>query len=383
MLLKEQIERPASFIQQQTEPIPTTIYTLPSDVYTSQNYFEKEKEGIWYKSWLYAGHVTQIPNEGDYFVFNLLGESLIVIKSDDGSIQAFSNVCRHRAHLLLKGTGTAKKVIVCPYHAWSYSRQGDFVHGRGCGDLKDFNVKAQKLPPVLVAVVEGLIFINFDSKATPFSDLALPLFNEIHSYVKKFSQFRFHKRFEHVIRGNWKVVLDNYLECYHCQPAHPSFSDLMDVKHYNVVTHKWYSSHIAASGREDNLAYHASPNEQDYHFGFTGWHLWPNLTINSFPGPANMLLYYAFPIDPNTTLAYCDYFFDKEIPTRSNKQMMEWETHILSGEDISLIESVQCGLHSQSYKRGRLMVDPDGTEISEHALGRFHELVRSHAGELE
>ena len=120
------MSRPEALATEPLLPIsaePQDAYTLPSELYTDASVFEREKEAILYRHWHYAGHLSMVENAGDYLTAQIADESVFVIRGQDGELRGFYNVCRHRAHQLVEGSGN-KKNIVCPYHAWSYSREG-------------------------------------------------------------------------------------------------------------------------------------------------------------------------------------------------------------------------------------------------------------------
>ncbi len=121
-------------------------------------------------------------------------------------------------------------------------------------------------------------------------------------------------RLSYTLKANWKNVVDNYLECYHCTPAHPAFVDLVDIKNYRTITHSIYSSHISPPGRADNTAYCLLPGQEG---NFAGFWLWPNMTFNSFPGCPNIGILHIMPTGPETTLEHFDFFFGEGVPDKT------------------------------------------------------------------
>jgi choline monooxygenase len=134
-------------------------YNLPGPYYTSPEIFDKEKEKIFSKSWIFAGHIEKVPKRGSYFTVRINDEEIFIIRESDDTIRAFYNVCPHRGHELVKGEGK-KNVITCPYHAWTFRLDGQLNKARGTSELKDFNSDEACLSSVRVEVFAKLIFIN-------------------------------------------------------------------------------------------------------------------------------------------------------------------------------------------------------------------------------
>lgn len=184
----------------------------------------------------------------------------------------------------------------------------------------------------------------------------------------------FSQRITHDVDGNWKILVDNYLECYHCVPNHPSFVDLMAVKQYDIKTFSNFSIHTAPAGRPDNLAYHIDPTLYN-HPRFDGWYLWPNLTLNMFPGTENLLIFHTIPVSADRCIGYCDYFFPDDTVNEQAKQLIEWETSVLSKEDNERISLTHKGLKSGALEAGFFLNRPGQGRITEHALKHFHKLL--------
>jgi choline monooxygenase len=209
--------------------------------------------------------------------------------------------------------------------------------------------------------------------ASQTGDLA----SELRRYVPEIEQLTHSYRLTYELKANWKNVVDNYLECYHCPPAHPAFSDLVNIKSYRTKTYGIYSSHIGQPGRADNSAYRV-PAGQESEFG--GWWLWPNLTFNAFPGGKSIALLHIMPTGPETTFEHFDFFSMSKTLSECEQEANQYFDKVLQPEDIGLVESVQRGLHSRGYHQGRFIVDRDRTDVSEHGLHHFHGLVLSALG---
>jgi choline monooxygenase len=355
------------------DPDPARSYTLRARYYIDPAVAEREKEAVFYRSWNFVGHVEQLPEVGSYLACRVLDQDLFVIRGKDGELRAFYNVCKHRAHELVKGQGRTK-AIVCPYHAWSYHLDGRLRTARGSEKTADFDASEFCLSQVQVEVFCNFVFVNLDPEAPSLASQAPGLEAELRSYCPELEKLTFAHRLTYEVEANWKNVVDNYLECYHCTPAHPAFVDLVDIKSYRSVTHRIYSSHTSQGGRADNKAYsfdEAGATQQ----GFAGWWLWPNLTVNTFPGCGNIMVMHVMPSGSETTLEHFDFYFLESTPNEEEMAAIRYIDEVLQVEDIGLVESVQRGLHSRGYDQGRFIVDKDRTEMSEHAVHHFHALV--------
>ena len=357
---------------------PERSYTLPASDYFDPMVYAREKEAIFYRSWNFVGHVEQLREAGSYVTAEIADQSIFVMRGKDGTLRGFYNVCAHRAHELLKGCGTAK-VITCPYHAWSYHSDGRLRTARGSEKMAQFDAGEFCLKQVRVEELCGFVFANLDPQATPLKKQSGDLENEIRRYCPEIDRLTFAHRLTYELKANWKNVADNFLECYHCSPAHPAFVDLVDIKNYRTVTHGIYSSHIAPPGRADNTAYHIPEGTAT---DFAAWWLWPNVTFNTFPGPGNMTVLHIMPTGPETTLEHFDFYFLDKTPSDCEREAIRYIDTVLQPEDIGLVESVQRGLHSRGYHQGRFIVDKDRTYLSEHGVHHFHGLVLEALGEL-
>ena len=224
-----------------------TNYSLDQEFYVSQHIFDLDVKNIFSKQWVFVGHISRIPNYGDYFLFNIGKESIIVIRDKDNAVHAHYNVCRHRgSQICLENEGNSK-VLICPYHAWTYNIDGSLKGARLMD--KDFNKNYWHLHKCNSKIFEGLIFINLSEHPNDFEEFIAP--------TKKFIEFHgladakiAHRQY-YPTDGNWKLTLDNFHECYHCQPSHPEYCQVHD-KDY-IVAYGAGSNTGPASKKFDNI----------------------------------------------------------------------------------------------------------------------------------
>ena len=192
--------------------------------YRSPLVYRKELDEILYKSWLYAGHVSQVAKPGDYFLFDLAEESIVVVRDGDGQIHALMNVCRHRGSRFCEGPHGSAKTFVCPYHGWVYELDGRLKAARGMAAKADFDPARYALKRARCIEFEGLIFINCDPDAAPFQASLGTIEPALRPYGLPTAKIAHRQLYE--VRANWKLVLENYLECYHCATAHRAYAKL-------------------------------------------------------------------------------------------------------------------------------------------------------------
>ena len=198
-------------------------YSFDREFYCDKAVFEADMDDVISHKWIMAGHVGQVPNKGDYFVFKVGAEQIIIVRENAVNIRAFYNVCRHRGSLICSSSSGNAPKLVCPYHAWTYGLDGALLSARLMPE--DFDKKANGLIPCHVREYFGFIFINmtdgepvnFDAV---FGDMAAIL--DYHG----FADAKVAQKASYPTAANWKLVVENFLECYHCQPAHPEFCSM-------------------------------------------------------------------------------------------------------------------------------------------------------------
>lgn len=202
-------------------------WSLEQYFYTDVELFEYERRTWLARQWYLIGHASEIPQTGSYIVRELLGESLIVVRAAPGVVQGFFNVCRHRGSRICREDGTAT-AFTCPYHAWSYALDGRLRSAAALVDGADRG--ALGLKPVRLREVGGLLFCALDPNA-PSLDAAAGFAPGLE--YQGIPGARIAARRQYPTAANWKLVLENFHECYHCLPAHPQYSGVMGhVKRY-------------------------------------------------------------------------------------------------------------------------------------------------------
>ncbi len=364
--------------------------------YTSQAVYEEDMRRIWCENWHWAGHVSQIPEPGDFFTFEFGTESVIVVRDREGAVRAHLNVCRHRgSRVCLEHAGTAR-VFSCPYHGWTYSLDGSL---RGAQRMPEGFDKAEHgLEPVHVAVLDGLIFVSLAEEP---SDLAAG-FAKIAAQVAPFgfADMKVAHTGDYPVPANWKLAFENYLECYHCGPAHEEYSRSHSLKDPASMTPDLVGGmeeRAAAAGISTEAVSSSGldadpPGADVYHRryplypGFLtgsrdGTPLAPPLgTITAHDGgatdvqigPLNYFLVYAdhvvgyrfLPRGVQDTLIQSVWMVraDAEEGKDYDVDQLTWLWHVTTQDDERIIRHNQEGVNSMRYRPGPLATQEWGIE---------------------
>lgn len=333
--------------------------TLPGAVYASPAVFALEQQAIFARSWLCAGRVADVPDAGDWFVKEVAGESVIVVRGGDGRVRAFYNVCRHRGSRLLDETrGRGLKRVLCPYHAWSYELDGSLQQAPGMPD--SLARERHGLVPVGVGVHEGFVFVNLDPGAAPLARHLADL--------PDLSRFRMAelvcgRRVEYEVAANWKLVCENYSECYHCPGAHPQLiriSDLISRAERRQEAGACFNGGpmlmregvetMSMSGRR-SVAPIPGLTADDHRYVYY-YVVYPNLLLS--PHPDYVLTHTAWPLAPDRTRVVCEWLFTAEAaasPGFDPRDMVEfWD--VTNRQDWRLCERTQAAAASRGFLPG-------------------------------
>jgi len=347
------------------------VTSFPVSWYTDPAVLEIEKKEIFAKSWQYVGTTEDLTRPGDFVTVQLGDVPVVVTRSDEG-MHALVNVCRHRFHEVASGSGNARR-LVCPYHAWSYDMAGNLCNAPREDRIEGFDRTQLPLKKLPVAVWGAMVFVSLDPDVTPFEEWAGPLRQMLSGIGVEVNDLVHRKRTEMRIQGNWKVVAENFLECYHCVPAHPSYTKTFDVGRSEgypfEANGEWMTARTLPRERllaepllaPYNMAGPVEVNQNDF--------LWPNFATWAFPGEGNLLVYSFAPVTPTETLAYFDYFLSPNISEEETEKIKAFVDEV-GWEDVKLIESVQRGVAGGRVPEGVLVPD-------EGQVAAFQALVRS------
>ncbi|MGH2976751.1 MAG: aromatic ring-hydroxylating oxygenase subunit alpha [Gaiellaceae bacterium] len=333
--------------------------TLPYAWYTDPEILRQERERILRPAWQCVGHLGQLATPG-YFAAEAAGTPVVVTRDRDGVVRGFVNVCRHRGHVVAAGE-QSRETLQCPYHAWTYGLDGRLRKAPRSEEEPDFPQDELGLVPVAVDTWGPFAFANAGPDPEPLAHALGSLPAQVAELGLEVDSLVHHSRWEAEIEANWKIVSENFLECYHCQVAHPAFSELVDVspKSYVLSTDGRLSTQhgpLRTVTPQDEL-----PRAQ-FHF------LWPNLGINIFPGRPNLSIGPIVPLAPDRTFRFLDYFFGPDVEAAWIDDLLAFDDQV-GREDRTLVEGVQHGVASGALEHGVLM------SHSEQLIAHFQALT--------
>jgi Rieske 2Fe-2S family protein len=207
-------------------------YAMDAYFYRSPLVYQRELDAILYRGWLYAAHVSQVPQAGDYIQYELGEDAVIICRDREGEIHALMNICRHRGARVCEGASGHRKAFVCPYHGWTYDLDGSLKAARAMEALEGFEARDYGLKRARVCVFEGLVFINCDPGAADFEPALATIAPALAPYQLAGAKIADARTY--TVPANWKLVVENYLECYHCATAHRAYAKmhtLQDLEH--------------------------------------------------------------------------------------------------------------------------------------------------------
>jgi len=306
-----------------------SVETLPFAWYTDPEILRLEQELIFRRGWHYVGHLDQLPEIGSRLAGRAGDVPVLVLRDDAGEVRAFLNVCRHRGSVLIEGEGRGT-TIQCPYHAWTYNLDGSLRAAPRADEGLDLD--GLGLRPLRVQEWDRFLFVNPDPDAEALGDLP----------ELDLGPLRFHARVSYALEANWKIALENYLECYHCPVAHKQFSAAVetDPDTYLLEDHgsRWSQFSVARQGE----------GRAEFHL------LWPSTKINVYPGPANLSIGALHPDGPERCSGFLDYFFAPDLRETEIRDLFELD-ELVGREDRALVEAVQRGVRSGLLSHGTLM----------------------------
>ena len=338
--------------------------TLPAAVYTAPEILATEQAGLFARTWLCVGREADIPAAGDYFTREIAGDSVIVIRGADNRLRAFFNVCRHRGSRLIdQAAGQGLNRILCPYHAWSYRLDGGLAQLPGKSGSRaegTDNKDSLGLVPVNLGTHESFIFLNLHSPAAP---LALQLEDLPNLARFHLPELRCGWRRTYEVQANWKLICENYSECYHCPGAHPQLARLSDLisrssrpmeigQCFNggpMQLREGIETMSLSGKRSVPEIPGLSADDHRYVYYYV---IYPNLLLS--PHPDYVLTHTAWPLAPDRTRVVCELLFTQEALARSGFDPADmadfWD--LTNRQDWALCERAQLGAGSRGFRPG-------------------------------
>jgi len=341
--------------------LPAQVRTLPGAYYTSEGVYREEADRIFARRWNCVGRVSRIERPGDYFLSDVAGESILVVRDSHGAARAFFNVCRHRGtRLCREASGRFGETIQCAYHAWTYGTDGRLVGAPHMQEVEGFDKSTHGLHAAALAEWEGFLFVNLSPDPAPFETAWAPMSDRLSRYG--LPRLRVGHQVTYDVRANWKLVFQNYSECLHCPTIHPKLATVLPYQSgANDLTEgpflggymeiKAPNQSATMSGRACGRLVSDGMPEEDRRRAFY-YTLMPNLMLSLHPDYVNY--YLVHPIDPDRTRVESEWLFPEETladPRNNIRDGIEfWD--LTNRQDWDIVEQCQLGVHSRRYVPG-------------------------------
>jgi Rieske 2Fe-2S family protein len=357
-----------------TSPGPTTelMRTLPRDAYLSQEHFTREADRIFHREWFAVGRQASIPAAGEYLHVEVAGESVLVVHPRSGALRAFYNVCRHRGSRLVmddppSGEGAAgpsgrfKGSIRCPYHAWTYGLDGELRHAPFLTESDGLRREQLGLHPVAVDTWGGFLFVNLTpAELTPERSLAARLGAVVERTGNyPLADLRVGRRITYDVDANWKTIVENYNECYHCGPVHPELCELVPAfKQRGGRELDWDGGVALREGATTFTSTGTTSRDpfpglsEDERVRHKGELIYPNLMVSL--SADHVVAFTLWPIDVGHTRIDCDFLFHPDEIAKPDFDPADavdfWD--LVNRQDWSICASVQRGMSSRAFSYG-------------------------------
>jgi Rieske 2Fe-2S family protein len=335
--------------------------SMPQKYFVSPEIFAREQQKIFAKQWLLIGHQSQVAKPGDYFLVDVANESLIVTRDQRGTIHGFYNVCRHRGSRLCEHrTGEAVNghlaAIQCPYHAWTYGLDGQLIGAPHMDEIRGFEKADYSLKQVSLGIWEGFIFVNLEGNPEPLEKWFAPLKGKFSAWNMSILQPA--RRVEYDVRANWKLMFENYSECYHCPAVHPQ---LQKISPYDSAENDLHEGPFLGgfmkinSGKSLTMSGNVCAaflgeieNTQQVFY----YSIFPNMLLSLHP--EYVMVHQLWPQSPERTSIVCDWLFHRDAFLRKNFNPQDaiefWD--VTNKQDWRACELSQQGISSLAYQPG-------------------------------
>jgi glycine betaine catabolism A len=334
--------------------------TLARDYYVSPEVFHDEQERLFRQKWVCVGRSEQIAKNGEYFLAMVAGESLIILRDQESRLRGFYNICRHRGtRLCEEHTGRFSGSIQCPYHAWTYSTDGQLIGAPHMNEVAGFDRRAFPLHDIAVHEWEGFLFVNLARDPEPFEVAFAPVLTRFSRF--SIASLRSARRIEYDVKSNWKLLFQNYSECLHCPMIHPGLTRVTPyLSGENDLTEGSYlGGFMVISQQGGSMTESGNPCgvtvgtlagddlQRAYYYS-----LMPNLLLSMHPD--YVMAHTLWPVAPDRTRIVCDWLFHPESFENPEYDPQDgvrfWDT--VNRQDWHICEQSQLGVSSRAYVPG-------------------------------
>jgi glycine betaine catabolism A len=358
--------------------------TLPGRFYHDPAIWQLEQQRLFGRLWVCIGRADQIPGRGDYRTAPVGGESVLVVRGDDGALRAFLNVCRHRGAQLCPIDRGQTRTLQCRYHAWTYGLDGRLLRAPGLQHVADFDRGAFGLMPVSLDTWEGLVWVSLAENPPPVADQVLPQLAARIGDVDRLTAYRIGtlavgRTVEYEVHANWKVVVENFMECYHCAPMHPELVRLLPAFRSGATQEYGLGTRLAdnaealtESGRAPAPPFPGlAPGHERHYFGIV---IRPNVLLNLLPD--HVIILTLTPLTPDRSRVTGDWLFAPDAVTRLGFDPADTVALFdrVNRQDWEVCEWVQASVRSRAFAAGGVYVP-----IEAHIRG-FNDWVLNQVG---
>lgn len=344
--------------QKTTDTFAIGAKSLEQRYLVSPGVFAEEQEKIFARQWVLVGHQSQIAKAGDYFVQEVAVESVIVVRDQKGDVHGFYNVCRHRGTRLCEKQSGHCSTIQCPYHAWTYGLDGRLVGAPHMDKVPGFARDEHSLHRVALGVWEGFIFVSLADAPASLEDFLAPLAGKFSSW--NLPKLRSARRIEYDVRANWKLIFENYSECYHCPGVHPALQKLTpyDLAENDLCEGPFLGGFMPIT-RGHSLTMTGNvcalpvgdikgeDNDRVFYYS-----IFPNMLLSMHPD--YVMVHQLWPQSPERTRIVCDWSFHPEAFDRADFHPDDaiefWD--MTNKQDWHVCELSQLGIASRAYEPG-------------------------------
>jgi len=339
-------------------------WTIPAPWYFDTRIGQLEHESVFAANWQVVGRLDQVKDRGQFFTIDVNGEPLVVVRSEDGKLRAFYNVCRHHAAAVVSEQHGCAKQFRCPYHGWTYGNDGALKGMVEFEGVCNFNRADNGLVPVRLDTWENFLFVNLDGQASPLKEF-LGKVPELVAPLKLTEKLHYFDRRIYTLNCNWKVYVDNYLDGgYHVPHAHKGLSSVVEYTKYTIENFE--RACLQSSPLDTSAALDASIGSTRQGQAFYLW-VYPNFMINAYSGVMDTNL--VLPLGVDKCAVIFDYYFSdiSSAAAQHHRESIAISEKV-QDEDMAICDSVQRGLRSRAYVAGRLSVRREAGEHLFHRL---------------
>ncbi|MBO0676298.1 aromatic ring-hydroxylating dioxygenase subunit alpha [Mycolicibacterium sp. S2-37] len=374
-----------------TDNPPTLLATLGGDFYTSDAVFAAEQSQIFENSWICAARAGDLAQPGQFKKVQIGRESVLVVRARDGLLRAFLNVCRHRgAQLCTESEGQVRRTLRCPYHAWTYALDGKLVAAPNIAALTDnsgapIDRYQYGLMPVALTEWLGYAWVclaelppSFEETVVAETTLRLGAADVIANW--DIDGLQLGRRIVYEVAANWKLIVENFMECYHCSSIHPELVDVLPEFARGMAAQSYVGHGAEFASDVDGFTVDGSPGfgtlpglAPDHDRRYYAITVRPTVFVNLVPD--HIIFHRMYPLAPDRTVVECDWLYAPDVVTAGHDVSRSVELfHRVNQQDFEACERTQPAMSSRAYRHGGVLVP------AEHHLAEFHQWVVSRLG---